>query len=67
MANKKKFYRNIILFIVTILFSMTFFLQLAESDNASGLRGVVQELANPPFASTHNFMQKGVQSSLKLK
>ena len=67
MAKKKSFYRNIILFIFAILISLTFFLQLAKSDNASGLRAVIQKLVNPPFAPTHNIVQKEDQSLLKLE
>jgi len=37
-------------------------LQLAKSDNASGLRALIQELVNPPFAPTHNIVQKEVQN-----
>ena len=67
MAKNKSFYRNIILFIFAILISLTFFLQLAKSDNASGLRAVIQKLVNPPFAPTHNIVQKEDQSLLKLE
>ena len=67
MVKKKNFYRSIVLFIFAILISLTFFLQLAKSDNASGLRAVIQKLANPPFALTHNILQKEAQSSLKLE
>ena len=42
-------------------------LQLAKSDDASGLRAVIQKLVNTPFAPTHNIVQKEDQSLLKLE
>ena len=67
MKSKNNFYRNVILFIFIILFSLIFYFQYAKSDEADKLPVVIQELVKPPFVPTHNIVAKGGPKVIKVR
>jgi len=67
MSLKNKFYKNIVLFLFAILFSLIFFLQYVKSDEADKLPVVIQELVKPPFVPAHNIVAKGGPKLIKVR